>query len=75
MKTVTKVGFIDTNSKLKKSYIIKNPNLSKEQIAEVLNIESPDIIEAKVSHTYDAYNILEDGLKYEYSTYEIITKQ
>lgn len=59
---------------MKKSYIIKDPNLTKAQIAEALNIKLSDITDAKVSHTYDAYNILEVGNKYEYSTYEITTK-
>lgn len=59
---------------MKKSYIIKDPNLTKAQIAEALNIKLSDITDAKVSHTYDAYNILESGYKYEYSTYEITTK-
>lgn len=59
---------------MKKSYIIKDPNLTKAQIAEALNIKLSDITDAKVSHTYDAYNILVAGNKYEYSTYEITTK-
>lgn len=54
--------------------MIKDPNLTKVQIAEVLNIKLSDITAAKVSHTYDAYDILENGCKYEYSTYEITTK-
>ncbi|TFD96406.1 hypothetical protein E2605_09550 [Dysgonomonas capnocytophagoides] len=59
---------------MKKSYIIKDPNLTKVQIAEALNIKLSDITDAKVSHTYDAHDILENGSKYEYSTYEITTK-
>lgn len=60
---------------MKKSYMIKDPNLTKVQIAEVLNIKLSDITDAKVSHIYDAYNILESGKIYEYSTYEITIKQ
>lgn len=59
---------------MKKTYIIKDPSLTKDQIAKVLNIKLSDITDAKVSHTYDACNILESGNKYEYSTYEITTK-
>lgn len=55
--------------------MIKDPNLTKVQIAEVLNIKLSDITDAKVSHIYDAYNILESGKIYEYSTYEITIKQ
>lgn len=58
----------------KKIFTVKDPNLTRTDIAEALGIKVTDIEEATVSHTYDLSNILEIGQIYEYSTYTITNK-
>lgn len=58
----------------KKIFTVKDKNLTRSDVAEVLGIEVTDIQEATVSHTYDLLNILEVGQIYEYSTYHITIK-
>lgn len=50
-----------------------NPDMTKEQISEVIGTDLKDIKDIKLSHTYDISDI-EVGSVYEYSTYKITTK-
>lgn len=50
-----------------------NPDMTKEQIAEVTGTDSRDIKDIKLSHTYNISDI-QVGSVYEYSTYKITIK-
>lgn len=58
----------------KKIFTVKDPNLTRADVAEALGIKVTDIEGSTVSHTYDLLNILEVGQIYEYSTYQITIK-
>lgn len=58
----------------KKTFTVKDKNLTRADVAGALGIKVADIQEATVSHTYDLSNILEVGQIYEYSTYQITIK-